>query len=245
MFEGALGFEEAERGKRLSLSFSLALTFQLLLLAFLLLHSVLASPRLAPPILNLEMSFLEPPVIKPPAADGGGRKVKLVKRSELNKPKTKKEPDKGLKVPADIPTTIVEKDSHAPSVSIGEDGELNSGSGYGNGVDGGEPGGENGFPASKRKILPPWKVSPPRLLKKVDPAYPAAASAMGITGWVVLQIVVDENGSVESAKVLKSSNVIFEKPSLDAVRKWVYSKPTGSDGQRVACYFMVKLRFEF
>lgn len=242
MFEKTLGFEEVERGKRLGLSLSTALVLQFLFLAFLVLHSVLASPNLVPPILNLEMSFLEPPAIKPPAAAGGAREVKLVKREEIEKPKPQTKETKGLTAPVVVPNTIDKGRGDRPA------GPVVDGNGPGNGNQKGVPGGidygKNSIHKVKRTILPPWKVSPPRLLKKVDPVYPAPASAMGITGWVVLQVVVDENGRVESAKVLESSNAIFEKPSLDAVRKWVYSKPTGSDGQRVACYLMIKLRFE-
>ena len=241
MFEKTLGFEEVERGKRLGLSFSTALVLQLLLLAFLVLHSVVASPHLPPPILNLEMSFLEPPAFKPPAAAGGGA---TIKRKEAQKPKTQKEHENQLTAPPVVPATIDSKNSDGPTSTIAGNGGSNSGPGDPNGVDGGEPSGGNAFHAAKRKVLPPWKVSPPKLLKKVVPAYPVSARAMGLTGWVVLEVVVDENGRIESARVVKSSNPIFEKASLDAVKRWVYSRPTGDDGQRVACYMMIKLRFE-
>jgi TonB family protein len=86
-------------------------------------------------------------------------------------------------------------------------------------------------------------VKVPQVLSRVEPRYPPAAAAMGLTGRVVLEAVVDESGNVESVRVVSSSNSLFDQAAMDAVRKWRYSSPVGQGGQRVACYMTVVITF--
>jgi len=58
-----------------------------------------------------------------------------------------------------------------------------------------------------------------------NPAYPAEARLAGIQGFVVLDAAINEDGTVRSVGVVDSSNSIFENPSIDVVRKWIF-KPT-------------------
>ncbi len=96
---------------------------------------------------------------------------------------------------------------------------------------------------AKRVILNGYDITPPRLLKRVEPAYPPAAAAMGLTGRVVLQLVVNEKGRVESADVIQSSSPIFEDAARKAVAQWLFTRPVNRDGQTVACYVTVVIRF--
>ncbi|MGH9256379.1 MAG: energy transducer TonB, partial [Vicinamibacterales bacterium] len=61
-------------------------------------------------------------------------------------------------------------------------------------------------------------MAPPR----VEPVYPLLALAREMEGAVILEATVDEDGRVESVKVLRSPGV-FEQTALDAVRQWRYS----------------------
>ena len=56
----------------------------------------------------------------------------------------------------------------------------------------------------------------------MEPAYPRIAVAMGIEGTVILDAIVNEEGGVESLKVLRSGGVL-DRPALEAVRQWRYS----------------------
>lgn len=70
-----------------------------------------------------------------------------------------------------------------------------------------------------------------RIVKKVAPAYPVAAKQLNVTGSQDLQIVVDEEGNVIDAKVLKG-NALFTQSSLAAVKEWKFT-PLLKDGQPV------------
>jgi TonB family protein len=66
---------------------------------------------------------------------------------------------------------------------------------------------------------------------------------MGLSGRVVLEIIINENGDVENARVLQSNNPIFNEAALEAVRKWKYSPPTTDAGQRVSVFWIVTINF--
>ena len=54
---------------------------------------------------------------------------------------------------------------------------------------------------------------------------------------------MDASGKVADPRVEKSNNAAFEKPALDAVRKWKF-EPAVKGGQRVSCKMRVPIRFQ-
>jgi len=89
------------------------------------------------------------------------------------------------------------------------------GSAGGGGGDGrGVPGGLGfGGGMSDRSALP---------LVRVEPQYPPQAAKRGLEGWVQLRFTITTSGSVADVAVVKSSNAVFERAAVDAVRKWKY-----------------------
>ena len=77
-------------------------------------------------------------------------------------------------------------------------------------------------PAPRKPLRVGGEIKEPALVYRVEPTYPAAASAMGIEGTVILEALVDEEGRVTSVRVLRS-NGVFDRAALDAVRQWRYS----------------------
>jgi protein TonB len=94
--------------------------------------------------------------------------------------------------------------------------------------------------ASKSEIeKPQWKivnpVEPPRqkpiptggsfgwepTIYRVDPVYPSDARELRISGVVILQVVVNEEGEVYEAQVIKGHRLL-NRAALDAVRQWRY-----------------------
>lgn len=69
------------------------------------------------------------------------------------------------------------------------------------------------------------------LIKKVAPKYPSKAKTARIQGTVELDAVIDENGRIDSLKVL-SGPAELQKSSLDAVRHWRY-KPFLLNGEAI------------
>lgn len=82
----------------------------------------------------------------------------------------------------------------------------------------------------------------PEPVSQVAPAYPAELRKAKVEGVVTLVFVLDETGRVEEPRVENSSRPEFEKPALDAIRKWRFS-PGMKDGQAVRTYIRVPMRF--
>jgi TonB family protein len=77
--------------------------------------------------------------------------------------------------------------------------------------------------------------------KKVKPEYPSAALPEKPQGQVIVRIVVDEDGDVESAQII-SGNPVLATAAVDAVKQWKF-RPFIRNGQPVKA--AVKLPFDF
>lgn len=63
---------------------------------------------------------------------------------------------------------------------------------------------------------------PPRKIRsKVTPVYPELARRMNVSGKVKVELTVEPNGSVKTAKALGGSPLLIE-PAVDAARKWKF-----------------------
>lgn len=81
------------------------------------------------------------------------------------------------------------------------------------------------------------------VLSRVQPAYPAMAARLHLSGWVVVKCIIGKNGEIRDAEVEKSSNAMFEPNALDALRHWKFA-PGYYRGQAVDTYFELKITFE-
>jgi protein TonB len=77
-------------------------------------------------------------------------------------------------------------------------------------------------PEPRKPVRVGGVIKEPALVYRVDPVYPGVAVSANIQGTVILEAIVDEDGRVESLKVLRSVPVL-DKSALDAVRQWRYS----------------------
>jgi protein TonB len=66
------------------------------------------------------------------------------------------------------------------------------------------------------------QLKEPALVHRVEPVYPGVAVSANIEGTVILECIVDEEGKVESVKVLRSVSVL-DRAAVDAVKQWRYS----------------------
>ncbi len=82
----------------------------------------------------------------------------------------------------------------------------------------------------------------PEPVSRVDPSYPAALRKAKVEGIVTLIFLLTEEGRVEDARVETSSRPEFEKPALDAIRKWRF-RPGMKEGQPVRAFVRQPLRF--
>ena len=84
-------------------------------------------------------------------------------------------------------------------------------------------------------------VPAPKRTKHVQPTYPQEALAQGIRGIVILDIVVDAQGKVESTTVMRSVPGLDEA-AIAAARQWEYA-PTKVDGKAVRVRVTVPVVF--
>ena len=63
-------------------------------------------------------------------------------------------------------------------------------------------------------------VVPPRTLAQTLPKYPGAVPPRGVTG--VVEVVIDEGGTVESAAMVVPVTASYDKMVMNAATKWVY-----------------------
>jgi len=82
----------------------------------------------------------------------------------------------------------------------------------------------------------------PRTRAQVAPVYPYEARVTGRPGEVLVAFVVDETGHVLDPHVLRSSDPVFEAPTLRAVAKWRF-EPGRSHGQVVRFRMAVPVAF--
>ena len=84
-------------------------------------------------------------------------------------------------------------------------------------------------------------VAAPKRTKTVNPVYPQEALAQGVRGIVILEILIDSQGKVASADVIRSIPLLDEAALL-AVRKWEYAV-TKVGGQPVSVKLTVPITF--
>lgn len=82
----------------------------------------------------------------------------------------------------------------------------------------------------------------PTVISQVSPNYPRDLLRGKVEGSVVLVFIVDENGKVADPRVENSSRPEFEKPALEAVRRWRF-QPGSKDGVAVKSFMRLPMAF--
>jgi len=84
----------------------------------------------------------------------------------------------------------------------------------------------------------------PKVQSRPPLEYPAEAAKNGIKGYVVINILIGKDGSVEIAKVLESQPAgVFDNAALNAVRSWRFS-PAMYKAKPVKMWAKQKIRFQ-
>jgi TonB family protein len=112
-----------------------------------------------------------------------------------------------------------------------------TGPGIGPGVDDGTGGGTGGGP-----FRPGGGIDPPRLLREVKAQYTEDARKRGVTGAVVLEIVIKSDGSVGDVKVLRGLGAGLDERAVNAVRNWSFA-PARRQGSPVDVIVEVEVEF--
>lgn len=125
------------------------------------------------------------------------------------------------------------------------------------GVEGGVPGGIVGGvlgglpeppppppppPAARAPVRIGGQIQAPTLIHRVEPYYPPTAVDARLQGMVILEAIVDRDGSVAEVKVLRSVNPLLDREAVLAVKQWRYS-PLVLNGLRERFVLTVMLSF--
>ena len=95
--------------------------------------------------------------------------------------------------------------------------------------------------AAEEAVRIPQPTAMSNVTSKVAPAYPPVARQLRLTGDVEVDVIIDEEGKVEDAKVVKG-NAVFSASTVDAVKKWSF-KPIQVQGK--ASKVLTTLTFSF
>jgi protein TonB len=96
-------------------------------------------------------------------------------------------------------------------------------------------------PPVKRVVRVGGDLKPPRRIYAIDPQYPFIAKQAKVSGVVVIDAVIDEQGNVVQAHVVSGPPLLLAS-ALDAVVKWKY-EPTRLDGQPISVEMHVEVHF--
>lgn len=96
--------------------------------------------------------------------------------------------------------------------------------------------GRGGEDASKKSEIPP------KVIKQFKPVYPLAMRISRMRAEVVVGFIVDIEGRVVHAGVVRSSNPLFDEAAIEAVRKWRF-QPGIKNGRPVNTRMQVPIMF--
>jgi protein TonB len=96
-------------------------------------------------------------------------------------------------------------------------------------------------PSPLPPVRPGGNIRPPQKVHHVAPTYPPIAQAARVSGVVILEALIGEDGSVRDANVLRSVPLL-DASALEAVRQWRFT-PTLLNGVPVQVIMTVTVTF--
>jgi len=86
------------------------------------------------------------------------------------------------------------------------------------------------------------KVTPAKLIAKVDPKYPDEARRQRVSGTVKLHAIIRKDGTVAELKVI-SGDSLLTQAAIDAVQQWRYS-PTLLEDKPIEVDTIIEVAFQ-
>jgi protein TonB len=85
-------------------------------------------------------------------------------------------------------------------------------------------------------------VKAPVIVKRIEPLYNEVARKAKIQGFVIIEAVIDRNGDVTEARIIKPLPLGLDMAALNAVKQWKF-KPGTLNGQPVPVYYNLTVNF--
>jgi periplasmic protein TonB len=86
-------------------------------------------------------------------------------------------------------------------------------------------------------------VKAPVIVTRVDPVYTEIARRARIQGIVIIEAVIDRNGNVTEARILKALPMGLDQSALNAVKQWKF-RPGTLNGNPVPVYYNLTVNFQ-
>jgi TonB family protein len=84
-------------------------------------------------------------------------------------------------------------------------------------------------------------VTPPRVIKQVNPRYPPNRGVRAV-GSVIMALIVSSKGLPKDPHVVKSLDKDLDESAVDAVKEWRFA-PAQKNGQAVAVRVSLQIQF--
>jgi protein TonB len=187
-----------------------------------------------------------PPPPPPPAASSASSTPKV---QHVETPKTQPKFRQPTEIPKEVPQTQTTETRGAQEggVSGGQAGGVVGGGvgGVVGGVVGGTVGGQLGGQlggTGDRPVRVGGDVQPPVAIDRIEPQYTEVARKARIEGIVIIEAIIDRNGNVTDARVLKPLPLGLDQAALEAVKRWKF-KPGTLNGQPVPVIYNLTVNF--
>jgi protein TonB len=192
-----------------------------------------------------------PPPPPPPASNSGASRPTRVETPQET-PRRQE-----FRQPTDVPRDVPEVADPGPSddeeagVPGGVVGGVKGGvvggvvGGTVGGVIGGELGGKLGGELGGQGDAPirvGGNVKAPTIISKKDPDYTELARKARIQGIVIVEAVIDRQGNVTEARILKPLPMGLDQQALAAIKQWKF-RPGTLNGQPVPVYYNLTINF--
>lgn len=203
------------------------------------------------PIRAFFASAPPPPPPPPPPAASSSSHVSTPKVTKVEIPKEVPKFHQPTEIPKEVPKVTEENTDTSGGQQGGVVGGVKGGvvggtvGGVVGGVIGGQLGGQLGGQVGGTGDQPMrvgGNVLPPTAISRIDPQYTEIARKARIEGIVVIEAVIDRNGDVTDARILKPLPMGLADAALEAVKRWKF-KPGTLNGQPVPVYYNLTVTF--
>jgi protein TonB len=174
---------------------------------------------------------------KPVESDGH----RLVRSDVTAKPKPKPKPrPRPQAKPAEESARELVAADVAPGVAAGSASGQAGGTvgGVEGGVAGGVVGGTGSGPVPVGQV-----ANPPTLVRRVSPVYPEEARRRDIEGLVLLEAILDRDGTIEPGIKVLRSIPLLDAEAVAAVRQWRFRPARDAGGQALRVILEIPIRF--
>jgi TonB family protein len=86
-------------------------------------------------------------------------------------------------------------------------------------------------------------VSRPEIVSQTRPVYTELARRNRVTGTVIVEAVIDEQGTVTDVRVLKGLPMGLDRSAVEAIKTWKF-KPATLEGRPVPVYYVLTVNFQ-